>query len=171
MKIDILKLLAEVINEIGDLSNIEPYNYNIKSTGGDFRIEDGYRVSVNLTTWPPPLHKNFIFPPVVELNNNPIYNVGYTIEGEGSQFIKSNYKTLIKILKTVSLIVEHHLNRLDSQNPIFTFFAEGKKGKGHDDRQKTLMYKEILSKNIPPNYRIGVGEYTPLNVKFIYIAK
>jgi hypothetical protein len=171
MKIKLLKLLAEVINEIGDLSNIESYNYNITDKGGNFKTEDEYEVNVDITAWPPSLYKQFKFPPVVELNNNPIYNIGYSIEGQGSQFMKSNYKILIKILKTVSLIVEHHINKLDSQNPIFTLFAEDKKGKGHDDTQKTLIYKEILSKNLPPNYRIGFGDYIPLNVKFIYITK
>lgn len=171
MKIELFKLLSEIINEVGDLSNIEPYKFSLKDTGGDFKTEEGYRVNVNLTKWSSNLHKNLVFPPIVEIEGKNIYNIGYSIEGEGSQFIKSNYKTLIKILKTVSLIIEHHVKRLDSQNPIFTLFATDKRGKGHEDKQKTLIYKEILSKNIPTGYRIGFGDYTPLNIKFIYITK
>lgn len=171
MKIELFELLSEIINEVGDLSNIEPYQFSLKDSGGDFKTEEGYRVNVSLTKWPSDLYKNFIFPPIVEIEGKNIYNIGYSIEGESSQFIKSNYKTLIKILKTVSLIVKHHIERLDSQTPIYTLFAEGKRGKGHEDKQKTLIYKEILSNNIPTGYRIGFGDYTPLNVKFIYITK
>jgi len=171
MKIKVFKLLSEIINEIGDLSNIEPYKYNLKGTGGDFKTEEGYRVNVNISKWPSDFHKNLIFPPIVETEGKNIYNIEYSVEGETSQFTKSNYKILIKILKTVSLIVKHYVEKLDSQNPIFTLFATDKKGKGQEDKQKTLIYKEILSKNIPTSYRIGLGVLTPLNIKFIYISK
>tara|TARA_Y100000385_G_scaffold248717_1_gene269618 strand:+ start:2294 stop:2806 length:513 start_codon:yes stop_codon:yes gene_type:complete len=170
MKIKILELLSEVLNEVGDLSKIPPYDFTIKSTGGSF-VVDGLQGSVNISKWPQSLNKKFKFPPVVEVGERPLYNIGYSIEEEGSQFIKTNYKTLIKILKTVSLILKHHMSKLDSENPIYTIFSEGKEGVGFEDHQKMLIYKEILSKNTPSGYRIGIAKYDLMDIKFIYISK
>lgn len=169
--ISLFQLLTEIISEVGEFNNIEPYKYITNERGGEFKTDEGNRVTVSVTEWPLQLYKNFEFPPIVDTTSKPMYNIGYSVEGEGDQFIKTNYKTLIKILKTVSLIIEYHLKQLDYKNPIFTVFATGKKGKGHEDPQKTMLYKEILSKNLPSNYRIGMGKYLTLNSKFIFISK
>jgi hypothetical protein len=170
MKVNLISLLTEIINEVGDFSNIEPYEYNLTDIGGDFTIENKYKAKVVIMEWGD--NTEFKFPPIVENpSSRPIYNIGYEIEGSAEQFLRSNYKILIKILKTVSLIVEEHIKQLDSKNPIFTIFSTGKKGVGYEDPQKMILYKEILSKNLPSDYRIGMGEQISLKSKFIYITK
>lgn len=173
-KSNLLTLLNEIILEVGDLENINLIDYQKTHSGGKFVTQiDGkdIRVSVNITKWPTSLNHQLEFPPIITPNPNSIFNVGYSLEGEDTQFTKSSFKDLIYILKTVSEITKKQfLSKLDT-NPTFIMFATDKKGEGYEDPQKLNLYRAILSKQLPTGARMGYGNNISLKVKFLYLSK
>jgi hypothetical protein len=174
MKIELLKLLSEVINEVGDLKNITPFPFTLSNDTAKFNFEfqgETFKGAVNLTLWGDKEKEWLKFPPIVGDSNRPIYSIGYSIEGDDTQVFKGDTKILLQIIKTVSEVSSKFLERLEGKNPIFIFFATSKKGEGYEDPQKLNLYRVVLSQNLPTGWRLGYGDYTPLNVKFIYISK
>ena len=174
MKIELLKLLSEVINEIGDLKNITPFPFTLSNDTAKFNFEfqgGTFKGAVNLTLWGDKEKEGLKFPPIVGDSNRSIYGIGYSIEGDDTQVFKGDTKILLQIVKTVSEVVSKFLERLEGKNPIFIFFATSKKGEGYEDSQKLNLYRVVLSQNLPTGWRLGYGTFTPLNVKFIYISK
>jgi len=148
-KITLVKLLDEIINEVGDFNNIIPYEYDQSG----FILSDGYKVDVKISE----LGNNIIdIPPIFNPYDNKIYNLSFNVEGDDAQFKKSNYAELIKILKTVVEILKDKIEIL-LKGSIFTILASDKKGNISMDKQKFKLYKSIISKNIPSDYRIGTG--------------
>jgi hypothetical protein len=148
-------LLREVVNEVGDLQNIQPLLHDISK--GTFTVPykgKEYRGKVTFTFLNTKGLSAFDFPPVVDLQQIKTgYNVGYSIEGISSQFIKADTKLLLSILKTVSIVVADHVEK--HPNSIHVFFGENKTGIGMEDPQKLAMYGQILGKNLPQGYRMG----------------
>lgn len=174
MKNKLIIILTEVINEIGDLKNLEPYKYKISQDRGSFNVlknDKKYPVKVTLSHWDEKFRNMLEFPPAAEASNKPIYALGYDINGDDTQVFSSDIRTLLRILKTVSEILEFHISKLKDQNPIFAIFATDKKGAGYEDQQKLNLYRAILSQNIPQGWRMGYGKNNPLNVKFLYLSK
>jgi hypothetical protein len=153
--IKISKLLKEVINEVGDLRNIVPLEYN--KDNNTFIVPykgHEYTGKVTFTFLNKQGLKLFKVPPVVNLDNiDTGYNIGYSIEGVASQFIKSNISLLLSVLKTVSIITGEFINK--HPDAIYFIFAESKVGIGFDEKQKLGLYKHIVGQNIPQGFRIG----------------
>lgn len=166
----ITKLLKEIVNEVGDLTNISPLAYDL--TKNTFTVEHSgksYRGQVNFTFLNEKGLSVFEFPPVVEvLNIKTGYNVGYSIEGVSSQFVKGDTKLLLAVLKTVSILVAHHIQK--NPDSIYLFFAESKTGIGMEDSQKLTLYHQILAKNLPQGFRIGKTSILE-NVPGLFICK
>ena len=126
------------LTEVGDLKRIIPYDFNkLDKSRYTFTTKLG-KVTVRI--------EKFYFEELegfkVKHNDydydKPFYNIGYDIDGVESQIAKSNYKELIKILKTVALIVEDFI---DSVSPYALVFVGGDKGGGlKDDKQKNSLY-------------------------------
>jgi hypothetical protein len=174
MKLKVIKLLSEIINEVGDLKNITPFPFTLLNDTAKFNFEfqgETFKGAVNLTLWRGKEKEWLKFPPIVNDSNRSIYGIGYSIEGDDTQVFKGDTKILLQIIKTVSEVVSKFLERLEDKNPIFIFFATSKKGEGYEDPQKLNLYRVVLSQNLPPGWRLGYGTFPPLNVKFIYIAK
>ena len=131
-----LKLhLMNVINEAGDLENIEAYPHK----DGTFETEEGWKVTVGFET----ISKEYI--DYFKLPANTI-NVSYSIQGNQSQYEKTTYSKLIKILKTVSDIVIEYI-KANKDIKGLAFFAANKdanKLMSHTDPQKTAIYKAIV---------------------------
>lgn len=168
--ISLITLLKEVINEVGDLENIHPYDYNLNNDGGEFDIilhDIKTKVKVNITKSPDKLKPEFNFPPIISSNDKEVYNVGFTVGNEDTQYSKEDYSILVKTIKTVVEIVKNSLNKYP-KNIIFVFFAASKIGKGHQDPQKLKFYKIILQQNLPNGWRIGTSEF--IGNEFIFIT-
>jgi len=153
--ITITNLIREVLNEVGDLQNIQTLPYD--SDKGTFTVPYGgkeYRGKVTFTFLNEKGLSVFELPPVVDLSKIKTgYNIGYSIEGVGSQFIKGDTKLLFTILKTVSIIVAEFIKK--HPDSLYLVFGESKTGIGMDDPQKLALYQQILGKNLPQGFRIG----------------
>ena len=151
----ISKLLREIINEVGYLQNIQPLPYDLEK--GTFTIPHkgiDYRGKVLFTFFNKQGLGMVQFPPVVNLSNFETgYNIGYSIEGISSQFIRGDIKLLLTVLKTVSILVADFIKK--HPNSMYLIFAENKMGIGMEDSQKLSLYKQILGKSLPQGFRIG----------------
>lgn len=153
--IKITKLLKEVLNEVGDLANIKPLEYD--KGNYTFKVPfkgQEYRGKVNLTYIDKQGLGLYKIPPVVNLDKiDKGYNIGYSIEGVSSQYLKSDTKLLLAILKTVSILAGDFIFK--HPDAIYFIFAESKTGIGFDENQKLGLYKQILGQNVPQGFRIG----------------
>lgn len=131
-----LKLhLINIIKETGDLKNIDPYPHE----NNQFETEEDWKVKVEFNKAP----KDYI--DYFKLPSNTV-NVGYSIEGNQSQYKKTTYSKLIKILKTVSDIIIDYVKKNKSVEGLM-FFAASKNAETlltHSDPQKNSIYKAIV---------------------------
>lgn len=141
-----LKLLYEqIIKEVGDLENINPYPYS----GNSFITEQGWKVDIDFLEYN---NKD-----LEDLNLNtkfyhlPIYNVGFKVEGVESQFSKTTTSEYLKILKTVTLIVNDFIKENNPNG--LTFFAANKDESKFltTDPQKIMLYKLIVMNQLLKN--------------------
>lgn len=149
-------LLEQIIAEIGDLDNITPYEVNDNS----FTTDEGWKVEVEFQSF----DNKFLNVLGVNTNiyPNPIYNVGFKIEGVQTQFTKSTYSSLVKILKTVVIVCENFMKEKKPNGLIF--FAAHKKGENIldvTDPSKTRLYNAIIIKyifkNLPNFTLVNIG--------------
>lgn len=135
-----LKLhLVKILKESGDLENIDAYSYK----NNEFETEEGWKVKVEFDN----LSKDHIDYFNIPKNTK---NVAYSIEGSDSQYKKTTYRKLIKILKTVSDIIIDYVNKNKKIDGL-TFFAAHKnadKSLLQTDSQKTAIYKAIVLNRI-----------------------
>ena len=141
-------LLNEVILEVGDMEQISPYKYSKTSnTNYNFTTEQGDRVNVEFPTYPLNYIKSSL-PNDIDKNGE-FTNIEFSIEGVDSQFKKSNYKYLVKILKTIMDIT---LKYLSTNTPQYVLIAATNKTKGKEydelDPQKIQLYQAMVLKNI-----------------------
>lgn len=153
--IKLTQLLKEIIKEVGDLQNIQPLPYDLKK--GTFAVPykgREYRGKVTFTFLNEKGLSVFELPPIVDLSKIKTgYNIGYSIEGVGSQFIRGDVKLLFTILKTVSILVAEFIK--EHPDSLYLVFGEDKAGIGMADPQKLALYQQILARNLPEGFRIG----------------
>lgn len=156
--IKISQLLKELVNEVGDLTNIKPVPYDLAK--GSFIVDyldKQYRGKVNFTRLDKKGLSLIKLPPIVDESKIETgYNIGYSIEGISSQAIKGDIKILLSILKAVSEIVAHHI--IKQPDAIYFIFAESKTEVGFNDPQKLKLYQHILGYNLPKGFRMGKAE-------------
>jgi len=156
--IKLYRILKEILTEVGDLKNIVPFEHDLSR--GTFTVvykNIEYRGKVTFLQLNEKGLEPVKLPPVVDIRRfSTGFNIGYSVEGITSQFLKGDLKLLLTILKTVSLIVGDFIGR--HPDPLFLIFAESKTGTGYEDSQKLLIYGEVLGKNIPQGFRIGEME-------------
>ena len=173
MKTDYFKLIEiinESLNEILDFNKIDNYEYNYYGNNtliGEFYLDDNSKVEVTQGEINP-LFLNI--PQVFNLKNG-IINIVFSIEDITSQYKKTTFKELIKIIKTVVLIIKKFINS-NNDNPIYVIYAEPKIKNEFQlsDRQKRELYKMILLKHLPNNYRISDGTFNN-NIHVIVFQK
>jgi hypothetical protein len=131
-----------ILQEVGDLENIEPYPYKDNS----FITEENWKVKVEFDVVPF-AEFEYLHLPTKRRNT---YNVSYDINGDQSQYKKTTYKKLIKILKTISDIVIEFIKNKDTVEAL-CFLASNKDPRKlvtHTDPQKSAIYKAIIIKKI-----------------------
>ena len=138
MRIEYLRILQEV----GDLENVEPYPYENNS----FTTDENWKVKVDFDVIPFTLFDQLNLP----TKRRATYNVSYDVNGEQSQYSKTTYKQLIRILKTVSNIIIDFVKDKDTVEAL-GFLAANKDPQKlitHTDSQKSAIYKAIIVKSI-----------------------
>lgn len=164
-QIELTKILKEIINEVGDLENIIPYKFQMDSEGlAYFRDEDGDVVVMFVEELGQDQKAELSkVPKVFEVENNPAIDVGYKISGVLSQYKKSTYSKLMRILKTFSIYLKEEIGRVEKKypnlKPLILIAAQSKNREEFaDDAQKFNLYRQLVMKNIPKNYRISQAE-------------
>jgi hypothetical protein len=137
-------LLYEVISEVGDVENIESYSFTKTSNQNyEFETEQGDIVKVVFQVAPLSVLK--IEDPITDK----FTNIGFTISGSETQFKKSTYSYLIKILKTIIDII---IDYLKINHPKYIFISSTNKSDEKStiefDAQKNKLYQAIILKNI-----------------------
>jgi hypothetical protein len=167
--LNLSNLLNEIINEVGDLTNISSWDYELNNNGGIFKFiynQQEYKCVVEFTDVPNNLNVSFSLPPIINHLNKKIVSVGFSVEGTDEQHIKTDQNTLLKILKTVTFIIRDCIKKYPD-NTIFVIFATSKIGRGFNDSQKMRLYKLILQHNLPTNYRMGDGNLNQSDLIFL----
>ena len=148
-------LIAEIIdkiiiNEIGEAS-VEPLEYKkISDYNYSFRFEfdsNFYRVKVQFELIEDDISKQYYFSKVPNYKDKEFYNVSFTINNIENQALKSDIKTILKIMTTLSYIVKEFIQ---NNNPDGLHIEATNKdinlmtGK----EQKSYLYQAYLDKQI-----------------------
>lgn len=166
------------INELFDFKNVPDYDYNYhaiddslftnsKSLIGNFTLDDGAKVNVYIEN----IDRRLIYlPPVFDLNHG-VVNFVFSIEGTTKQYKKTTLKELLRIVKTVSQIVQKFVIS-HNENILYTLYAEPKLGNDMlSDPQKSEMYQMVIGKYLPSGFRVGKGTYGGLKLPIIAFQK
>ena len=149
--IKLLTILSENLLEIGDLRNIQPYEY--AKRGNDFyefESEDESYVTVEFYRLSPKEVKDTKFAQIVNKSKiDSYYNLGYKVDGVGAQAKQSDVKELLKILKTVLIISNEFLSN-NKKSAILIFEDNKNQSLGITKGQKTVLYRATIEQNIPP---------------------
>jgi hypothetical protein len=86
-------------------------------------------------------------------NKKYIYSVGYSVNGDPRQHVKTDLKTLLSIVKTVSAITEDFIRKIDPF-AIMVFAMNKNISSEESDPQKTQIYKKILMQYDLSQYNI-----------------
>lgn len=151
-------MLESLIQEIGDLSKISPYPYDLDSKGGKFIVSDlpsNPRGSVNIDLWPQNILPQIKTPPIINKQTN-FHNASYSIEGDDTQYAITDISTLFKIIKTVIEIISKHLESHPNITTI-TISASDKKGSLKTDPQKYRFYELLIKQQLPDGFRVSEG--------------
>jgi hypothetical protein len=176
-QIKLLNLLNEILNEIGDLQNIEPYGFYYEPEESGFYTDDRDLIVMRVEDDTEILRDELEASKIFEKDKNIIYSLSFNVNGETTQAKKSNLKEFYKIIKAVSIFASKELERINSglsrnEKPILVIGAQSKTIKGLvNDPQKYQFYQNILSKGLPPNYRIQDGKFKNIPVILIQRVK
>ena len=141
--VEYLSLYKHIINEVGDLEGLYAFPYTkISSTKYSFKTPTNETVDVMFS----PILSTVIKP---ELDEFEAINVGFTVNGEDSQYSKNEGGYLLVILKTVFDIT---IDYIQHNNPSYLFIAGTNKDEASSiiswDKQKTELYQAIVIKNL-----------------------
>lgn len=144
-KINLIEIRTQylrILKEVGDLENIETYPYE----NNRFITDENWKIKVDFDIIPFPSFERLNIP----TNRFHTFNVSYDVNGEQSQYKKTTYNQLIKILKTISDIIIDFVKN-DETIEALGFLAANKDPQKlitHTDPQKSAIYKAIIIKNI-----------------------
>lgn len=157
----LIPILKEIlINEIGE-SNISPLKWE-KINGGFYKfpiktntIQEDIEVSFE-PLWILPEYKQKYLPLRLQNSENS-WNVAYGIQGNDTQFEKSDLKTLLTVLSTIIDIIKDFI--LNKQPDALLIKATEK---NDGDKVKSDLYKAYIKKqihSIPSYYSTTRGEW------------
>ena len=149
----------ELLIEIGtlDTANIFPYitdfNNSFIKTASAVGFVDSKEISlrVEFYDWTKDEISEMCSVALNKLTN--VVNLGFTINGDESQALQTNYAYLLKIYSTIYAITLKYINRFNPE--AITIGSIDKHGRDIEDRQKLNIYKLFAKKNLPPNYYIS----------------
>lgn len=158
-------LLIDALLEIGDLKGVEPYPMrNISPYGADFKLDNDVHVHIVTN---PIIEKSKLKFDFGEVENylQDIYNVGFDVGGSQTQFKKTNYLTLLRIIRSVVEVIQYQIKKYASINykgdplPIYVFFAGGKSDLEAESPQKKKLYQQVILKNLGSDWETGTVNY------------
>ena len=162
-RIQLIKLINEVIGEVGELSNIIPVTITGKNFNTDqeslalfslpTKDDTSIEGSIIITRVPPSELDRIKLPPVAAQEQ--VYNIGYDLNGDDTQYVKTDYKTLISILKAVAEFTIEHLSKVGGDVSYLIGATDKLSGAHIQDPQKSSLYQAIISKNLPIGWRAG----------------
>jgi hypothetical protein len=133
--------------KVSSTSKVSPTKYKFLVDIGDFTE----MATVEFELLDDDVEKQYYIPPKYH-HLKTIYNVGYDISGNQYQFVKSDIKTLLKILSTIVDIIKDFINT----NEIDGLFIQGtpKELDSKDISKKSNLYKAFIQKQLNqiPNY-------------------
>lgn len=145
-----LKIIYErIIQEVGDMDNITSYPYkSIHKYRYQFKTNSNLKIDVNFQSNFTEKELEYLKLNDFDITPYELYNVSYNIEGIDSQYKKSDYKELIRILKTVTNICLDFIK--NDKIKALMFFATNKDlNKLYvTDNQKSMIYKVIILKQL-----------------------
>lgn len=168
--------LGKILQEIGDLNAIEPYSFNVMGLTTEFETEMD-RVTVSIVRLDS-FHQYIDYPPSLlqtDISHVIGYNAEFKINQNDVQFRKSDFRYLIRILKTVSEIIKETIIKNDSHTTkyqnVYCVGSISKLGQLSVDNQKDLIYRAITKKNLMPGYRIVDIQFSDLGIDGFAITK
>jgi hypothetical protein len=171
-KIGLIKLLSEIITEVGDLENIKPYTdikYHSPSAASfstesgestesgdqvDMEIETGiewFELKLGLVEIPKIVQQTYdqIKDNTDKTDNTDIVSVNFLVNHDAAQGKKSHIKEYYRILKTVLEFTNDYVTKF---NPFIVLIIAEEASS--DKNIKNQFYSNIINKNISSNYRI-----------------
>lgn len=139
-------ILHEVLKEVGELTNITPYEFTkVNNNEYIFVTDDGVKGEVLFKPYSMEVISDSI-PSDIDPNETFI-NIEFTLGQEDTQYKKSDYRYLIRAIKTVFNIT---LDYLKINQPKYILVAATHKGGNPDiiDPQKSNLYQSIMLKNL-----------------------
>jgi hypothetical protein len=191
-KLDLMQIIKEMVTEIGDLENIEPYPYSVSKISNTYDesedtpsftvnnyegrfIADINGESVGVLVWVDHLHSSEVgdldIAPVFSRDGE-VYHIGFQVGGKDSQYTKTDMRSYSRILKTVADILAEVVLENDlatRKKNLYLMASSSKEGVRGTDDAKLRYYRAILNYNILPGYRMGEGIY--MGMKAIAIQK
>jgi hypothetical protein len=150
----LLTLLRENLLEVGDLDNISSYDKVETISKGKYQFysEDGSTVKVHFEKLTPAFAKLIKSPPIIDRSSiKEYYNLGYSVDNQDTQAKKSTIKELLRIMKTISVIVNEWLE-INKNCAILILETSKKDSNKVGFGQKSLLYQAVISKNLPAGY-------------------
>ena len=154
-------IIESYINEIGDLKNIIPYEYNKQN-------EFKYSFTSNIGFVEVEIKElsdfdgdiKFITKSQIYQNNyrgQTLYNISFTVDGLDTQAVQTNLGELNRIIKTVVLIIDGFISKIKPFG-LFVSGANRKSNKLDPDKIKNTLWLSITQNANIPDYRVDNGE-------------
>ena len=161
--VKLISLLNENLLEIGDLKNIVEYPYtNNGKLKYRFDIEGGDKVDVTFTLLTPLEVLRVDTPPIIDKSKIEYYfSLGYSIGGISTQAKKSNIREILKIMKTITKIIEKFKTHFP-KSAIMIFEENKQEELGLVKGQKSILYKSVISQNLPKGYISGPVKFNKI---------
>jgi hypothetical protein len=185
LKLGLVSLVSEMVNEVGDLTNIEIYPYKTYVTGDGYAAKFTAALPNNTEVEVEALSQEvgdthiqrLKLPPVFEKENPTetitVFNFEFTVGEDDAQFAKTDFRTFVRIVATVvkflkQIIVE---NEQSYYKPLYVIISTSKTGYTGTKDTKLDYYRAVLNNNLPPGYRMGRGMYDSMEVLAIQKIK
>jgi hypothetical protein len=159
-KIGLIKLLNEILSEVGDLENIEPYTdieyhspraayfYTDSGDSVDIEIETGinmFELSTSLVEIPKIVKQTW----EQTKGNKDIINVNFLVNYSATKGSKTDLKEYYRIVKTVLDFTNDYVNKF---KPFLVLIIAEEASS--EKNTKNNFYSNIISRNINHDYQI-----------------
>jgi hypothetical protein len=146
-KTHLIPILTEVLlKELGEANipplkwtRVSPIRYKFLADINDYTEV----VTVDFEQVEDDITKMFFFPPKYR-NLDKVYNVGFNVSGNEVQYAKTDLKTLLTILSTVTDIIKDFIQK----QPIDGLYIRGNNIDPADINRKTNIYKAFIQKQL-----------------------
>jgi hypothetical protein len=158
-----ISLSELALNELFDFHKIQEYEYRSRCNGGrvtgEFVIESKYTVTLESNEFPFSVGGyTKELPEEFDVKSNKLYDLSYLVEGDPSQYMKTDSGILLRVLKTVFTWIKEDAipcieNTSSSKRPIFHIASHAKDlYGGGGDKTKDRIYNYLVNKYLPSNY-------------------